>query len=194
MKSPRLRLFVLCEDALQRGFVERLADRWEIGPRQRDIDAAPAARGSGAQYVLDHYVELVTRWRSQRHDENVGALIMIDGDEKGIQRRQQEFAAKLRAAGKPPIDPGDPRFVVIVPCWHIETWIAWLCGQRPIDERTRYKASDPRGGDVGRMIESGAYSPRLAVKSWTPPASDEALHVPSLAAARQELRRLGVTV
>lgn len=194
MKSRRLRLRVLCEDALQRGFVERLADIWDIGPRQRDINAAPAARGSGAQYVLDHYVELVNLWRSQRHDENVGALVVIDGDEKGIQRRQQELAAKLREAGKPAIDPGDPRFVVLVPCWHIETWIAWLCGHRPIDERTRYKASDPHGRDVGRRIESREYSARLAADSWTPSASDEGLHVPSLASARQDLRRLGVTV
>lgn len=195
MKSQKLRLRVLCEDALQRGFVERLADRWEIGPRQRDINAAPAARGSGAQYVLDHYVELVNLWRSQRHDENVGALVMIDGDEKGIQRRQQELAAKLREAGKPALDPGDPRFVIIVPCWHIETWIAWLCGHRPIDEQTRYKpARSQQGSHVGRLIENGDYSARLAVKTWTPAASDEAIYVPSLTCARQELRRLGVTV
>ena len=150
MQSRRLWLRVLCEDSLHRGFVERLADRWQVGPRQRSIDAAPAAHGSAAKYVLDHFVEFVRLWRSHTHDENVGALVMIDGDERGMPRRRQE--------------------------------------------RTRYKAADPQGRDVGRLIEDGSYSPRLAVRSWTPPDADEGSHVPSLADARQELRRLGVAV
>lgn len=194
MQSRRLRLRVLCEDSLHRGFVERLADRWQVGPRQRSIDAAPAAHGSAARYVLDHFVEFVRLWRSQTHDENVGALVMIDGDERGMTRRRQELAERLRAAGDPALDPADPRFVIVVPCWHIETWVAWLCGHRSVDERTRYKTADPQGRDVGRMIEDGSYSPRLAVRSWTPPDADEGSHVPSLANARQELRRLGVAV
>lgn len=195
MRSPRLRLLVLCEDALQRGFIERLADRWEIGPRQRQINAAPAALESAAGYVLDNFVPFVDRWRSQRHDENVGAIVVIDGDEKGLQTRHHDLAVKLRAAGKPALDPRDPRFVILVPCWHIETWIAWLCGHRPVDERTRYKAThSTQGREVARMIERGVYSARLAAASWAPPAADEADHVPSLAAARGELRRLGVGV
>lgn len=42
--------------------------------------------------------------------------------------------------------------------------------------------------------ERGVDSARLAAASWAPPAADEADHVPSLAAARGELRRLGVGV
>ncbi|WP_437726413.1 hypothetical protein [Sorangium sp. So ce861] len=53
--KKRRRLYVLCEDALQQRFVERLADRWGIGPRQRKIDASPKARGSAAQYVIERY-------------------------------------------------------------------------------------------------------------------------------------------
>lgn len=194
MNRRRLRLRVLCEDALQQGLVERLADRWQIGPRQRHIDASPAARGSAARYVLDHFVDFVRTWRAHSHDENVGALVVIDGDERGLAHRRQELAERLRTAGEGPLDPTDPRFVIIVPCWHIETWIAWLYGHRPVDEHTRYKSADPHGRDVGRLIESGAYSPRLAAQAWTPPAADEASHVPSLTSARQELRRLGVAV
>ena len=118
---------------------------------------------------------------------------MIDGDEKGIPRRRQDFAALLKATGEPAIDADDPRFAVVIPCWHIETWIAWLCGHRPVDESTRYKVADPQGSAAARKIKERTYSASLAAKSWTPPAADEATHVPSLASARQELRRLGVT-
>ncbi len=158
MANPRLRLLILCEDSLQQEFIERLADRWAIGPRQRTVQTAPAAQ------------------------------------EKGVLRRRQEFAALLRAAGESALNPNDPRFVVVIPCWHVETWIAWLCGHRPVDERTSYKPGDPHGAAVAYKIKSREYSARLAAKSWTPPAVDEAVHLPSLASARQELRRLGVPV
>lgn len=88
MKSGRRRLHVLCEDALHQGFVERLADRYGIGPRQRKIDASPNARGSAAEYVLNKFVEAVAKWRAERHDKNVGLLVVIDGDEHGSARRR----------------------------------------------------------------------------------------------------------
>lgn len=193
MDSRKLRLHVLCEDKLHQNFVERLADRWGIGYWQRTIQASPHARGSAAQFVLDNFVGFVKSCRSH-HDANVAGLVVIDGDEHGLQRRRQQVNDLLRGAGEPALDPGDSRFAMIAPCWHIETWIAWLCGHRPIDETTRYKPQDSLGSEVSRKIKKGDYSARLAVKSWTPPRSDEAVHVPSLATSREELRRLGVAV
>ena len=108
--------------------------------------------------------------------------------------RRQQLIAKLAEAGEPALDRGDPRFAIVIPCWHIETWIAWLCGHRPVDEQACYKPEDPRGSEVGRKIKKGEYSARMAVKSWIPAHGDEAAQVPSLAAARDELRRLGVAV
>ena len=192
MKGQKLRLRVLCEDELHQNFVERLATRYGIGDRQRRIDAAPAARGTAAGYVLDNFVGFVDRWRSESHDANVVALVMIDGDEKGFQHRKNELAAKLKDAHRPALDR-DPRFAILIPCWHIETWIAWLCGHRPIDEQTRYKRDNQPGSEVGRKIKAREYSARLAVESWTAPQRDETSHVPSLAYAREELKRLGVS-
>ncbi len=186
MKSRRRRLHVLCEDELHQRFVERLADRWHIGPRQRRVDASPSARGSASQYVLTHYAAAVKRWRAESHDANVGLLVVVDGDEHGLAARRRQLAEALKGAGMAAVEPSDP-VAVVVPTWHIETWIAWLCGHRPIDERTRYKPDDVVGGAVGRRIRSGEYTPQRAVDAWTPPASDEAAHVPALTDARREL-------
>jgi hypothetical protein len=186
MKSRRRRLHVLCEDDLHQRFVERLADRWSIGPRQRRIDAAPRAEGSAAHYVLSRYVAAVKGWRAESHDANVALLVVVDGDERGVASRRQQLAQALKGAQVEALAPSDP-VVVIVPTWHIETWIAWLCGHRPIDERTRYKPDDGPGGVVGRKIRSGEYSPRRAADAWLPPASDEGAHVPALTDARREL-------
>lgn len=191
MKSRRLRLHVLCEDDLHQAFIERLADRWGVGPRQRRINASPRAAGSAAQYVLDHYAEAVREWRAESHDMNVGLLVMIDGDREGLGRRRQQLAQALKDAKLEPIDPS-AKVAIVAPTWHIETWIAWLCGHRPIDEWTRYKPEDEVGGEVGRKIRSGEYSPRRAALAWTPPAGDEETYVPALADARREVPRLGI--
>ena len=192
MKSRRHRLHVLCEDDLHQRFVERLADRWDIGPRQRRIHPAPRAEGSAAQYVLAHYVGAVKQWRAESHDANVGLLVVIDGDAEGVAKRRQELAQKPRDAKVDPIGPSD-RVAIVVPTWHVETWIAWLCGHRPIDERTRYKPEDAVGDAVGRLIKSGEYSPPRAAAAWVPPAPHEPDHVPALTDARSELaNRLAV--
>ena len=190
MKSQRRRLHVLCEDELHQRFVECLADRWHIGPRQRQITASPKAKGSASQYVLDNYVDAVKRWRADSHDTNVGLLVVIDGDNEGSDRRRRELALRLKDAKMAPIAVSDP-VAIVVPTWHIETWIAWLCGHRPLDEQTRYKPDDVSGGVVGRKIRSGEYTPQRAADAWTPPAPDEAIYLPALTEARLEVRRLG---
>lgn len=190
LKSKRIRLNVLCEDSMHVRFVRRLAsDRWKMDPRQVVEFAAPRAKGSKSQYVLDNVVDAVRDLTARSHDPNVKLLIVIDGDEVGLQRRRQQIAERLAVAGLTPLDPSDPRSAILVPCWHMETWIAWLCGHRPIDESTRYKPAD---GPVGRLIAGGEYSVRRAVAAWLPAASDEHEHVPSLPRGRDELRRLGL--
>jgi hypothetical protein len=191
MTSRRRRLYVLCEDSLHQRFVESLADRWSIGRRQRQIDASPAAQGAASSYVLDRYAVAVKRWRAASHDENVGLLVVVDGDEHGLVRRRLQLAESLKRAGVEPIEPTDP-VAILTPTWHIETWIAWLCGHRPIDEQTRYKLDDPAGREVARRIQHGDYSPRRAADRWAPPTEGEESHVPALAAGRVELQRLGV--
>ena len=183
--NQRVRLRVLCEDRETARFVEQLAHRWGIGARQREIDVHPQSRGSGEQHVQRHFGSAVTAWRRVRH-ENVLLLIVIDGDNHGIARRRNELSRQLRDSGADPIAENDP-VAIIVPTWHIETWIAWLCGHRPIHEAQRYKLDEPLGRDVARKIDSGEYSSQRAIDAWNPPAPDESTHVPSLTDARKEL-------
>lgn len=190
--NRRRRLHILCEDRLHVNFVEHLVERWGIGPRQRRIAASPRAQHSAADFVLAQFVDAVRLWRAESHDAGVGLLVVIDGDKLGIERRRRQLLQRLQDAGLPPIASSDP-VAIMVPTWHIETWIAWLCGHRPIDEQTRYKAVDEVGRDVGRRIETGEYSVRRAIAAWLPPAVNEAAYVPALTAARRELVRLGVS-
>jgi hypothetical protein len=115
-------------------------------------------------------------------------LIVIDGDKHGVAQRRLQLQQILRAENLQPIDPSDP-VAILVPTWHIETWIGWLCGHRPMNEQTRYNGRDAADMDVHRRIEKQVYTAKLAVQAWNPPAHDEPTHVPSLTVARSELKQ-----
>lgn len=187
-----MRLHVLCEDSLHQRFVERLAERWGIARHHCDIDAAPKGE-NGSAYVLANYPDAVRKLRMRSHDANVCLLVVIDGDREGLARRRRELASALEKAGVDPVDPA--RVAIVVPTRHIETWIAWLCGHRPIEESRRYKANtadDAEAREVGRAIERGEYSPRRAVDAWEPAMAEEGRHVPALTDARGEVGRIGL--
>jgi len=190
MKNRRLRLHVLCEDVAQQKFVESLATRWGIDRKHLLTDTGIKSK-TGDKHVLDRYAEAVRKWRSERHDANVALLVVIDGDNRGVALRREDLAKKLKDAGQDPITPADP-VAILVPTRHIETWIGWLCGHRPVDEQTRYKVDrgplPPAASEMARKIRNGDYTPRGAVKNWAPPAADEEEQVPSLSDARREIK------
>jgi hypothetical protein len=187
MKSRFSRLRVLCEDQRTQIFIENLATRFGIGSRHIKFDISPRSSEDASKYVLDNFVEAVKQWRAARHGhEMIAFLVVIDGDKHGVVRRRNELLQRLRDSGAKPIAQNDP-VAIIVPTWHIETWIAWLCGHRPIDERTRYNGRDPAGLDVHHKIKQRTYNTEAAIAAWNPPAAEESVHVPSLADARREL-------
>jgi hypothetical protein len=116
----------------------------------------------------------------------IAFLVVIDGDNHGVLRRRNELLKRLRDSGAEPFAANDP-VAIIVPTWHIETWIAWLCGHKPIHEAQRYKLDEPLGRDVARKMEAGEYSSRRAIDAWSSPSPDESTHVPSLTEARKEI-------
>lgn len=68
-----------------------------------------------------------------------------------------------------PIAVSDP-VAIVVPTWHIETWIAWLCGHRPLDEQTRYKPDDVSGGvSVARSGAGNTRRSALRMPGHHPP-------------------------
>ncbi len=187
MKSRFSRLRVLCEDQRTQIFVQNLATRYGIGARHIRFDISPKSTEDASKYVLDNFVEAIRQWRAARHGhEMVAMLVVIDGDKHGPLHRRNELLKRLHDSGADPIAKDDP-LAIIVPTWHIETWIAWLCGRRPLDEQTRYNGRDPAGLHVSHLIKCATYSASAAVKAWNPPAPDEVTHVPSLADARKEL-------
>jgi hypothetical protein len=52
----------------------------------------------------------------------VAILVMIDGDNLGVDRRKQQLDDALRDAGEAQRGPQEP-IVILVPTWSVETWL-----------------------------------------------------------------------
>jgi hypothetical protein len=111
--------------------------------------------------------------RKARHQKRLGFLVTIDGDNVGFKRR----LAELEAA---PRDPAD-RLALLVPTWSIETWVLWLLGEEVTESVT-----------LKDRLKPPEFRKRLpdAIKAWRIERAQEATIMPSLSAARVELKRL----
>lgn len=173
----KLRCQLLCEDLAQeklfRPILERLFDR-------RRVYVEPRLPNGGATFVLAQLLRRANYVR-QRPQEAVGLLVVIDGDEQGLQRRLKEIEERLGG-------DLDDRIAICVPTRNVETWKLWLCGIRDLDELLDYK-------DRFRNQMESSIRPGQIVEAWFAPLSEaqrqeEASRLPALAQGRKEIARL----
>lgn len=74
---------------------------------------------------------------------------MIDGDKTGLNGRLGEMDERLRSERQQPRSDSD-RIAVLVPCYHIETWLLWLSEVRDnVNEaqqcKDRFNHAEQRG-------------------------------------------------
>ena len=58
---------------------------------------APSGRGDASVWVKQRFADCVRLLRSLRHQQNLGLIVAIDGDNKGVAARKAELAAELIA-------------------------------------------------------------------------------------------------
>lgn len=188
MSASRFRGVLLCEDQEHERFFRRLLGKW-FGKGKLRVHKIPNREGAGDAYVTANYareVQLARRWRS----ENYALVVAIDGDRGKLQGRMDQLDRELDAAGLARRSDGE-LIVLFIPTRNIETWQLWLCGARDLDEERNYK---PQHRDAERR---GEVSPKLAAQRWFETLSEnekqlEKETLPSLSAARDEIRRLEI--
>jgi hypothetical protein len=178
---PGSRVEVWCEDRRHEQFArELLSTQFSVHRKRMNIHVAPRGEGSAAQWVIKQYQIVEARAHAVRHQERLGFLVMVDGDQVGRAKRMQGLC------GGPDRRERADRIAICIPTWSIETWVLWLTdGQRHarrLDEKESYRnVVDER--EYGRLV-------RCAVQAWDPPRPEESATLPSLDASRVELRRL----
>jgi hypothetical protein len=170
--SRRVQLVLLCEDQQQETFIRRfLANtRWSRKPR---VVIAPPGYGSAEQFVRTQFPAELLEYRRNRHRVTLALIVMIDGDQKGVNGRLNELNEACRSAGIAFRRP-DERIAIFIPTWRIETWLAYLNGTDVDEGKNDYpRLSRPRDcqPQVDRLYEMCQEG---ALRQPSPPSLDAA--------------------
>jgi hypothetical protein len=169
-------LRALVEDKAHEGFIRGLLDHHGLDGRQVRFQL-PVAGGSGEQFVREQMPRLLRELRTQRHQSNLWAVVVTDGDQLGWHRRRESLIKACLDQGLE-APSADDRLMVLIPSRNIETWGWWLLGNF-VDEESDYKP-----------VLAGQSLRHIARDRWHPPREAELEQVPSLARARNEWSRL----
>lgn len=184
MNRARWRVRILCEDRRTEQFVCRLCKRYDV--RVEHVAPAPAGKGSASAWVRLKYATSVRKRRSKNFQANLGLLVVIDGDNVGVEGRLRELAQQLEDAAIDPRGP-DEAIAVFVPTWSIETWLAHLTGADGVDEKAPLKL-DERYRVLWNEPKAASETIKTAVAGW----DDSSTPLPSHRAALAEARRIGL--
>lgn len=133
--SRNVQLVLLCEDTQHEAFARRFLEKAGWSTRRLRVEKPPPARGSAAQFVRERFPKELKAYRSHRQRVAEGLVVVVDGDDRGVDARLDELAEACRAQGVTPRQI-DNRVAIIVPTWNIETWFAYLSGS-DVDETKR---------------------------------------------------------
>lgn len=176
------RVRLLCEDPRTDRFLRKLCKRFNVWVLESDV--APNGRGDASVWVRRRYASSVARLRARRYQRNLGLIVAIDGDNKGVSARKAELAAELAAVHMPPRADDEP-IAVFVPTWSIETWLALLCGAENVTETEPLKDHP----DFRKFWEDGTVEAKAiatAVEAW----KGDIAPLPSLADGYEEAARV----
>jgi len=176
--SKASQIIVLCEDKAHEVFVKRFLKKgWGVKPRAIRVPPYPSGKGSGKKYVENQISQEVAALR-QRHASTI-LLAIQDADELSLEQLKFNLDAKLQ----PSRGDNEP-IAYIIPKWHIETWIAYLNGEK-VDESQTFKK---KYGEISESKDSHPFVDELADKC----RENKQLESPpdSLVAACEEFNRI----
>ena len=151
--SRNVRIVLLCEDRQHETFVRRFLLRHGWNLRDFRVELSPHGRGSAEQFVREQFPRELQAIRA-KGDENVRLIVMIDGDDKGVNIRRDTLNAACEAQSITAPGATD-KVLICVPTWNIETWFAFLDGHEVDESVSDY----PR---LARERDCAVYAERLA--------------------------------
>ena len=149
--SRNVQIVLLCEDTQQETFGRRFLRKMGWSTRNLRVEKAPAGIGSAEQFVRKRFPEELRLYRHGGHHASRALLVMMDGDNRGVDGRIAELDAACGQSDVPSRRSGE-HVLVFVPTWRIETWLAYLGGEA-VDERKRDYPRLARQGDCQRHVD-----------------------------------------
>jgi hypothetical protein len=164
------RFRALVEDRAHEHLLRGLVERLRLDPeRSISWEAYRQNKGAAEKRVRDAFPGFVKALRSNRDQQGLWGIVVIDGDLDGFDKRRRQLLSLLEQ----PLTTSD-RVLLFVPTRNVETWAYCLLGH-PVDEDQDFK-----------QLVTDPLRP-LFRDRWEPPQSAEPQ---SLVAARAEWKRL----
>lgn len=154
MSTDGIQVVILCEDQQQESFIRRFLMLRNCTMRELYIRKSPLGRGSAEQFVREEFPRELTAYRSQSRRRATCLIVCTDADSLSVEERMKSFTKTCMDAGVPFRRTGE-HVCFLVPKRNIETWLAYLRGER-IDEQTaysKYRCPSDCQRDVERLDE-----------------------------------------
>lgn len=149
--SRSVQLVLVCEDTQHETFARRFLEKAGWSTRRLRVVKAPRGGGSAVQFIREHFPIELSAYRSNRNRVAQGLVVILDGDNQGVDRRLKELDTVCQAQGMNPRER-DEHVVIFVPTWRIETWLAYLDGADVDEGKSDYpRLNRPR--DCQRHVD-----------------------------------------
>ncbi len=143
MSKRRIRIVILCEDLQHEVFCRRFFLRKGFSYHQLRTIRNPKGKGSGEQFVREHYAKEVRTYRSKSSYQSIALAVVIDADMYSVVQRLNQLDSALTEDSQQNRKQNE-KIAIFVPKRNIETWIHFL-REKEVDETTVYSKLDKEG-------------------------------------------------
>ncbi len=187
MARPSL-VVALVEDGRHQNLIGEYLKRGGLKLHSMRFVRSPFARGSGEQWVRERFPLEVDAYRSRQARAETGLIVVIDADNRTVQKRFSELDDALRSEKIAPLRAKNERIARVVPRRNVETWLLFLSerSDTQVEEKTDYKQTRKDWDDLNKPSAEKLYR-------WTRPnAQPPNGCIPSLRVGVGELKRLSL--
>jgi hypothetical protein len=175
-------IVVLGEDSMQINFATHYLKQDGHSYRNVRLEISAKGRGSGEQFVREHYPEEVKYYRNRSSRRKAALIAAIDADTGSVADRERQLDEALIEAGENERENSE-KIALLIPKRHIETSILCLTAEN-VDEAQDYH-------DV-KVIAKQIKDAATTFYDWSRTGfAIPARCVPSLSRGLGEIRRIG---
>jgi len=154
MSRGSVQTVILCEDTQTACFIRRFLIKQGWNGRQIRIEKQPKGHGSGEQSVRKKFPAELKAYRNRNSRASTCLIVASDADRMTVDERIRTFRDACADAGVTFREDSE-RVLFIIPRRNIETWLAYLRGEKvnEVKPYAKYRCESECRDQVARLDE-----------------------------------------